>query len=128
LLSFCTDVIAKLELTNSDFPYYIHSKEMGWIPSWLGGSTEKGSDSAKSVSQPPDRASRVKCWDARDKFFGCLDKNDIIDSVEEDTKARKQCPSEFQEFEKECIASWVSSSRIRIALLLGYYAPIFNES
>ena len=90
---------------------------MGWMPTWLGGSAEKSSGSANPVSQAPDRASRVKCWEARDKFFECLDKNNIIDSIEEDAKARKQCAPELQGFERECIVSWVSLSLVH----LGYW-------
>jgi len=45
----------------------------------------------------------------RDEFFECLDRNDILDSVKEDAKARKACAPELVEFEKACASSWVSS-------------------
>src|ERR1700749_3077429 len=101
---------------------------MGWMPTWLGGSAKKSSGSANPVSQAPDRASRVKCWEARDRFFECLDKNNIIDSIEEDAKARKQCAPELQDFEQQCIASWVSLPLEHPECWLsGYCAPIFHH-
>ena len=56
----------------------------------------------------PDRSSRAQCYEGRDKFFECLDRNDILDSQKDDDKARKACAPELKEFEKMCPASWVS--------------------
>jgi cytochrome c oxidase assembly factor 6 len=71
-----------------------------WLPSWLWSSS--------SVPDgPPDRASRVRCWDARDQFFACLDKNDILDALKEDDKASKLCGTELKGFDQNCAASWV---------------------
>lgn len=50
---------------------------------------------------------RKKCWGARDQFFNCLDAHSIIDATKDGSKARKACPSELQEFENACIATWV---------------------
>lgn len=55
----------------------------------------------------PDRTSRAKCWEGRDSFFQCLERNGIIDSVKEDEKARKACPAELRDFESVCASSWV---------------------
>ena len=56
----------------------------------------------------PDRSTRAQCYEARDNFFRCLDRNDILDSQKEDEKARKQCPGELREFERCCAGSWVT--------------------
>lgn len=57
----------------------------------------------------PDRSQRAKCWEARDAYFGCLDKNGIIDSIAEKNKAEKGCASEGKGFEANCASSWVCS-------------------
>ncbi|KAH8819796.1 cytochrome oxidase c subunit VIb-domain-containing protein [Xylogone sp. PMI_703] len=55
----------------------------------------------------PDRSQRAKCWEARDQYFECLDKNSIIDSLGEKDKAAKACGSEGKKFEANCATSWV---------------------
>jgi cytochrome c oxidase assembly factor 6 len=67
---------------------------------------------SKSTSEPlPEamqkKSTRQECWDSRDRFFACLDKNNIIDAIKEDAKARTACSSEVNEFESHCISSWV---------------------
>ncbi|TVY57252.1 Cytochrome c oxidase subunit 6B-like protein new16 [Lachnellula suecica] len=56
----------------------------------------------------PDRTQRAKCWEARDGYFRCLDKNNIIDSIGEKDKAEKNCASEGRGFEANCASSWVT--------------------
>ncbi|RQM08248.1 hypothetical protein DH86_00001448, partial [Scytalidium sp. 3C] len=56
----------------------------------------------------PDRSQRAKCWEARDIYFQCLDKNDIVDSLKEKDKAAKACSSEGKAFEANCASSWVT--------------------
>lgn len=57
----------------------------------------------------PDRTQRAKCWEARDAYFSCLDKNSIIDSLGADkAKADKACSSEGRGFEGNCASSWVT--------------------
>lgn len=56
----------------------------------------------------PDRTARAKCWEARDAYFQCLDKNTIIDSLTNKDAAEKACGSENKGFEKNCASSWVS--------------------
>lgn len=75
---------------------------MGWF-SWSSDSS-KASDGGRIA---PDRTSRQKCWEGRDRFFACLDNNDIIDSVKGDKEARKKCAKEIAEFESACSAAWV---------------------
>ena len=56
----------------------------------------------------PDRSSRAACYEGRDKFFACLDRNNILDSQKDDATARKLCPTELRDFERSCAASWVT--------------------
>lgn len=78
---------------------------MGWIP-WSSGDSSKttASDGGRIA---PDRTSRARCWEGRDLFFACLDKNDILDGIKEDGKARQKCAKEVAEFEEACSKSWV---------------------
>lgn len=83
---------------------------MGWLP-W--GSSE--GDGVKKTSggafESPSRTNRVKCYEARDAFFECLDRNNILDSInfkENQAAAKKACGSEDLVFEKNCAHSWVS--------------------
>jgi cytochrome c oxidase assembly factor 6 len=57
----------------------------------------------------PDRSQRAKCWEARDAFFQCLEKNSIVDSIGEKSKADKACGGEDRIFERDCASSWVCS-------------------
>lgn len=56
----------------------------------------------------PDRSERARCWEARDAYFKCLDREGIVDSLSEKDKAEKGCASDGRAFEKNCAASWVS--------------------
>ncbi|GAQ04481.1 cytochrome c oxidase assembly factor 6 [Aspergillus lentulus] len=76
---------------------------MGWLP-WSSGDSPKASDGGRIA---PDRSSREKCWEGRDLFFSCLDKNNIIDSIKEDKEARRQCGKELAQFEGSCAKAWV---------------------
>jgi hypothetical protein len=78
---------------------------MGWLP-WSSGDSSKtaASDGGRIA---PDRTSRARCWEGRDLFFACLDKNDILDGIKEDGKARQKCAKEVAEFEAACSQSWV---------------------
>lgn len=78
---------------------------MGWLP-WSSGDSNKNaaSDGGRIA---PDRTSRARCWEGRDLFFACLDKNDILDGIKDDKKARQKCANEVVEFEAACSQSWV---------------------
>ena len=58
----------------------------------------------------PDRTARAHCWAARDQYFACLSRHDIVDSLKDSEKAEAACGNEDKEFGKECAKSWVSSS------------------
>ncbi|KAJ5240145.1 Cytochrome c oxidase assembly factor 6 [Penicillium chermesinum] len=76
---------------------------MGWIP-WSSGDPNKASDGGRIA---PDRSSRARCWEARDLFFSCLDRNDILDGIKNDKEARQKCGKEVAEFEAACSQTWV---------------------
>ena len=61
----------------------------------------------------PDRSARALCWEGRDGFFACLNKNNIVDSVREADKANTLCSAENAAFEKNCATSWVSRACMR---------------
>ncbi|KAI9843579.1 MAG: hypothetical protein M1837_006256 [Sclerophora amabilis] len=63
--------------------------------------------SADGKPEAPDRSQRAHCWEARDGFFKCLDRNNIIDSIKEKEVADERCRGEGQQFEKNCASSWV---------------------
>jgi len=56
----------------------------------------------------PDRTQRARCWEARDAYFSCLDKAQIIDSITEKDRAEKACAAEGRGFEANCASSWVT--------------------
>jgi hypothetical protein len=86
---------------------------MGLLPNWSSSS----GDAATSATSPkptqdgafvaPDRMSRAKCWDARDAFNQCLNRNNILDAIKDKDGADKACGTESQDFEKNCASSWV---------------------
>ncbi|KAJ5103708.1 Cytochrome c oxidase assembly factor 6 [Penicillium argentinense] len=76
---------------------------MGWLP-WSSGESNKASDGGRIA---PDRGSRKRCWDGRDLFFACLDRNDILDAIKDDKEARRKCAKEVEEFEAACSSTWV---------------------
>ncbi|KAI9642418.1 hypothetical protein NHQ30_009223 [Ciborinia camelliae] len=63
--------------------------------------------SADGAPIAPDRSQRSQCWEARDAYFRCLDRDGIIDSITENVKAEKSCGKEARGFEKNCATSWV---------------------
>ncbi|KAJ5773570.1 Cytochrome c oxidase subunit VIb [Penicillium paradoxum] len=77
---------------------------MGWLP-WSSGENKDAASDGGRIA--PDRTSRARCWEGRDLFFACLDKNDILDGIKEDKKARQKCAKEVAEFEAACSQSWV---------------------
>ena len=78
---------------------------MGWFDGKTAPPPPKASTDGGFIA--PDRSARQQCWDGRDGFFACLERNGIVDSVKEDEKARKACAPELKEFERVCASSWV---------------------
>ncbi|OJJ85777.1 cytochrome c oxidase subunit 6B family protein [Aspergillus glaucus CBS 516.65] len=75
---------------------------MGWFSS--SSDSSKASDGGRIA---PDRSSRERCWEGRDRFFACLDQNNILDAVKDDKEARGKCGKEVEEFEGACAKAWV---------------------
>ncbi|KAI4171856.1 MAG: hypothetical protein LQ343_003933 [Gyalolechia ehrenbergii] len=55
----------------------------------------------------PDRSARDRCYEARDAFFACLDRANIVDSITEADKAEEACGKLERGMGRECAASWV---------------------
>ncbi|KAI1768509.1 cytochrome oxidase c subunit VIb-domain-containing protein [Hypoxylon sp. FL1150] len=86
---------------------------------WFGTSDdEKRKEEVRTGARAPDRTERKRCWDARDGFYRCLDKNDVVDSLNGDGKkiADKECATEHKAFEENCATAWVTYfKRYRVA-------------
>jgi cytochrome c oxidase assembly factor 6 len=83
---------------------------MGWFSS---DKKDEGGPAKTSggAFESPTRSTRKQCYGARDAFFECLDKNNLLDSINTKTgreKAQTFCAELDQEFEKNCAHSWVS--------------------
>jgi cytochrome c oxidase assembly factor 6 len=94
---------------------------MVWLPWSSGDSKDTASDGGRIA---PDRTSRARCWEGRDTFFACLDKNDILDGIKEDKKARQKCAKEVAEFEAACSQSWVRTYSDTSDCLIGTWDPV----
>jgi cytochrome c oxidase assembly factor 6 len=80
---------------------------MGWFSTSSPTTTNPPEPSKDGGYIAPDRSAREVCYEGRDAFFRCLDRNNIIDSVKEDELAKKLCVPELRAFEKACAESWV---------------------
>lgn len=85
---------------------------MVWSP--FGTSDDSGPKKTPGGAfEKPSRTNRAKCYEARDAFFECLDRNNILDSI--NSKAGRAatanaCAQADQDFEKNCAHSWVGMS------------------
>lgn len=71
-------------------------------------------NSNTSQPQPNEmrkKSSRKLCWEARDNYFACLDKHKIENDLIDSKLAQTHCKTEDDEFEKQCISSWVTYFR-----------------
>ena len=88
---------------------------MGWFSSEPSPAPDKQPPSVQSTEtteyRPLKRNERKACWEARDIYFGCLDKNNILDAVKDGEEAKNKCPKEDDLFEKDCATSWVCCRR-----------------
>jgi cytochrome c oxidase assembly factor 6 len=71
---------------------------------------DKRKEEVRTGARAPDRTERKQCWEARDGFYKCLDKHDVIDSLtgEGKKKADKHCAQEDKAFQENCATAWVS--------------------
>lgn len=85
---------------------------MGWFtssaPTPAPGTPANPEPSQDGGYIAPDRSARSVCWEKRDEFFACLDRNNILNSIKDDVAVKKVCPKELVEFEKSCASSWVT--------------------
>lgn len=88
--------------------------------SWFSSSSTSNKQSTSSTSSSPssspsssdykplDRTERQACWEARDGYFSCLDKHNILDAIKDADAAKKSCGPENEVYERDCAKSWVS--------------------
>ena len=74
----------------------LYSIIMGWLP-WGSSEPEGVKKTSGGAFESPSRTNRAKCYETRDAFFECLDRNNILDSI--NTKngrenAKKACGQE----------------------------------
>ncbi|KAI0016560.1 oxidoreductase-like protein [Xylariomycetidae sp. FL0641] len=71
---------------------------------------EKRKQEVRSGARAPDRTERKQCWDARDSYYKCLDKHDVINSMngEGKEKSDKFCSQEDKAFQDNCASAWVT--------------------
>ncbi|EGO55671.1 hypothetical protein NEUTE1DRAFT_67507 [Neurospora tetrasperma FGSC 2508] len=69
---------------------------------------DKRAAEVRAGTVAPTRSERQKCWMARDGYFACLDRNNIMDALKDEKAAAKACKAESVEFEKDCAAQWVT--------------------
>lgn len=68
--------------------------------------------SSDGAYEAPDRNARAICWQARDVFFECLERNAIVDSIKDADQAQKLCGEQGKGFERDCARSWVRTAFI----------------
>jgi len=70
---------------------------------------DKRREEVRTGAVAPDRSERKRCWEARDKYFACLDRHDVIDPVTGEGKAvaDKNCAAEDAVFGQDCATAWV---------------------
>ncbi|EFY99989.1 cytochrome oxidase c subunit VIb [Metarhizium robertsii] len=75
--------------------------------SWWPFSSSSRGDEIRSGTAIPTRQERAVCWAARDAYFACLDAHDILDANKDAAAARRACPRQSDDFERDCAAAWV---------------------
>jgi cytochrome c oxidase assembly factor 6 len=68
---------------------------------------DKRASEVRSGAVAPSRTERKKCYIVRDAYYACLDKNNIVDALEDHKKAAKACKQEGVSFERDCATEWV---------------------
>lgn len=68
-----------------------------------------GFGSKAETPTAPTREQRQLCWNARDAYFSCLDRNDIVQPAEGELGDVKGVCADFRKaYESSCGKSWVS--------------------
>ena len=109
---------------------------------WFGSSSEQPEKPQEAPAtedgsyRPMKRNERKQCWEARDAFFACLDKNNILDAAKDKDAATRECGKQFDKYRQDCANSWVRcptlcySGREGISLLQVsdcHSGPIFHS-
>lgn len=83
---------------------------MGLFGFFNASTEDKRKEEVRTGAVAPDRSERQRCWDARDGFWRCLDKHEVIDSLSGEGKkiAERDCAQENKVFERDCASAWVS--------------------
>ncbi|KAI9791518.1 MAG: hypothetical protein M1816_003862 [Peltula sp. TS41687] len=85
----------------------------------LFNSTDSSSSSSTrkltkdGTPEAPNRNQREHCYEARDIFYGCLDRHNIVDSIKDEKLAAQKCGAEGRSFETNCASTWVKHFKQR---------------
>jgi hypothetical protein len=82
-----------------------------------------------TTTSAPTRSERAKCWEARDRYFQCLDDEGVLAPSSEGKSSA--CFPLRKQFEKDCVKSWVSAKRRHFelfALGLVSHSLVIRES
>jgi cytochrome c oxidase assembly factor 6 len=65
--------------------------------------------SSTAQTAAPNRSKREQCWDARDAYLSCLEKNNVENPLDDKYASviKKECSKQENEFEGKCVKSWV---------------------
>jgi Cytochrome oxidase c subunit VIb len=66
------------------------------------------------TEKTPLRDERRICYEARDAFFSCCDRNKIENPLHDVDMVARVCKTEGKKFEKNCISSWVQPTHSNI--------------
>ena len=80
---------------------------MGLLSASSPSAVDKPNPSTNGTFEAPNRNARAHCWQARDAFFECLERNSIIDSINDAETAQRHCGEQSKVFDRECARSWV---------------------
>ncbi|WVF70692.1 hypothetical protein IAT40_005485 [Kwoniella sp. CBS 6097] len=87
----------------------------------------------ESIERPaPTREERKACWGSRDLYFGCLDKNKVLqagDEIQKDAQGNSTgkstvCGGERELYERDCGKAWIDYFNKRRTLELRRLATI----
>ncbi|KAF3763088.1 hypothetical protein M406DRAFT_340768 [Cryphonectria parasitica EP155] len=68
----------------------------------------KRAEEVRAGLRAPDRTERKRCWESRDAYFACLDRNGILDALKDEKDAARSCGTEAVGFERDCAREWVT--------------------
>lgn len=109
--------------TNMGLTSYLNP--FAWGSSSPASTTDKKAEEVRSGTRAPDRTERKRCWEARDAYFACLDRNRILDALKDEKKAAAACGSESVGFEKDCAREWVSYHSSSLSPSISFFLCVF---